>query len=577
MQQASTRLDCQSDSQCSEATSRRNGRRRPTFTALAVPHSGWQLLCGTSKALNSNKRGSATLFRNAALALILCLSSIAPQALAEAPLPATAVPEKRLTPEWRAERHAEKVAQAKTGKAQLVMIGDSITHTWERQKSYTERFAPYATLNLGVGGDRTQNVLWRLQNGEIDGIAPKLVTMMIGTNNIPRNDPPAAIAQGIQAIVAEVRQRLPEARIVIFSIFPRNHTRVEGDLEYAQAVNKLLPELADHKQVFHVDLSARFLDEQGQPKADLYGRDLLHLSNQGYDVWFEALQPLLADAGLAARNEESDSAKTLTPDARHLKPDSTIIRLWPIEMVGGEQNRLKKTYRDRRGRKQLCGVIDPYLTAYPAKSDTPTPALVYCPGGAYKILGLPSEDVIKQWNDLGITVFVLKYRIPDQLDEAFQDVQRAVRLVRHQAKKWNVDPDRIGLFGGSAGGHLSARLTQNYDQKVYQPIDDADKVSCEPQFAVLMCAAYFQGRAMDKDFDGELFHMKNKVAPTFLTYSKDDKFCKGGVDYAKRLTEAGGSIRLRLFETGGHGMRGCDWFADAVAWMKEQKFIREQK
>ena len=242
--------------------------------------------------------------------------------------------------------------------------------------------------------------------------------------------------------------------------------------------------------------------------------------------------------------------------------------------MGGEENRLKKVYRDRHGRKQLCGVIDPYLTVYPVKSDTPTPALVFCPGGAYKILGLPSAADIKKWNDLGITVFVLKYRIPDQLDEAFQDVQRAVRLVRHQAKKWNIDPDNIGLYGGSAGGHLSARLTQNYAQKSYEPIDAADKLSCEPQFAVLQCAAYFQGRAMDKDFDAELFHMKNKTAPTFLTYSKDDKFCKGGVEYAKRLTVAGGSIELKLFEKGGHGMKGCDWFTPMAQWLKGQKILK---
>ena len=125
-------------------------------------------------------------------------------------------------------------------------------------------------------------------------------------------------------------------------------------------------------------------------------------------------------------------------------------------------------------------------------------------------------------------------------------------LVRHQASKWNIDPNKIGLFGNSAGGHLSARLTQNYDQKVYQPIDEADKDSCEPNYAILQCAAYFQGRKMDKDFDAEIFHMKNKVAPTFLTYSKDDKFCKGGWPTkrpSKPLGEAYSSSFLRRAAT----------------------------
>ena len=261
------------------------------------------------------------------------------------------------------------------------------------------------------------------------------------------------------------------------------------------------------------------------------------------------------------------------PETKASSEDAPVIRLWPIEKIGGEENRLKEKYRDRRGRKQLCGVLDPNMMVYQVKSDKPTPAFVFCPGGAYKILGLPPQDWMKQWNDLGVTVFVLKYTIPDDLDAAFRDIQRAVRLVRHQAKEWNIDPDNIGVGGGSAGGHLAARLTQNYDQKAYEPVDEADKESAEPQFAILQCAAYFQGRKMDKDFDAEIFHMKNRVAPTFLTYAKDDKFCKGGVEYTKRLKEAGGTILLKVYEKGGHGMRGCDWFPVAVEWLKGQGFI----
>lgn len=252
------------------------------------------------------------------------------------------------------------------------------------------------------------------------------------------------------------------------------------------------------------------------------------------------------------------------------KNNAPVIRLWPIGRVGGEQNRLKEVYRDRRGKAQLCGILDPNITVYLAKSANPTPALLYCPGGAYKVLGLPSPETIKQWNDLGMSVFVLKYTIPDDPDAAFKDVQRSMRLLRHQAAKWNVDPNRIGLFGNSAGGHLSARLTQNYDQKVYEGIDEADRESCEPDFAILQCAAYFHGRPLGKELDTSLFHMKNKVAPTFLTYSKDDKFCAGGVEYANALQASGGTIHLKLFDKGGHGMAGCDWFSAAAAWWKER-------
>ena len=701
-----------------------------------------------------------------------------------AALPSTAVPEAKQGRDWWMPRHAEKVAQAKTGKAELVMIGDSITHNWEKQKTYTERFAPYKTLNLGFGGDRTQNVLWRLQNGEIDGIAPKLVTLMIGTNNSGRDSAPD-IALGIETIVAELRQRLPESKIVIFSVFPRNHPRTKGDFEQVKAINKLLPAIADNQHVFHVDINQNFLDANGQLRPELFGKDRLHLAGAGYDVWYQALQPILKEAGLtisqstqkaaAAPKKEQVSTPFKESKVRRANPfqdpfanpiddpalprvliigdsisigyttgvrkllsskanvhrvkgncrysafgaehidswigegdwdlihfnfglwdwygwsqeqkatpesyaanldqivtklkatkaqlifgvttppcigpetkvkiivteerakafndaalavmkkhgvaindlyapiagkraqyqqgannvhynnagkslqakqvaqaieaaltqstsSAPVIRLWPIERVGGEPNRLKEVYRDSRGRKQLCGVLDPYLTVFKAASDKPTPAVVYCPGGAYKILD-PQPPLVKWLNAQGITVFMLKYTIPDNLDAAFNDIQRAMRLVRHQAKQWNIDPDNIGVIGNSAGGHLAARLTQNYLQQGYDPIDAADAVSCEPNFAVLQCAAYFQGRRMDKEFDAERFHMKTKVAPTFLTYAKDDKFSKGGMEYAKRLTDAGGSIELKLFETGGHGMGGCDWFTPAAQWLKAQNVV----
>ena len=204
------------------------------------------------------------------------------------------VPEQRLVPEWRAERHAEKVAQAKTGKAQWVMIGDSITHNWERQRHYAEAFDSYDTLNLGVGGARTETVLWRLQNGELEGVAPKLVTLMIGTNNSKRNTPEEIFA-GIQAVVGEVRTRLPKAKVVVFSIFPRKPGK-ENDT--VQAVNALLPQIADGERVRHVDINEVFLDAGGKQRTELYSRDLLHLSDKGYEVWRDALQPLLVETGL---------------------------------------------------------------------------------------------------------------------------------------------------------------------------------------------------------------------------------------------------------------------------------------
>ncbi|BDS07974.1 xylanase [Oceaniferula spumae] len=255
------------------------------------------------------------------------------------------------------------------------------------------------------------------------------------------------------------------------------------------------------------------------------------------------------------------------------EPDKPVIRLWPIEMVGVEKNRLREEQIVRKDKISVTNVLDPNLTVYLAKSDRPTAAVIFCPGGAYKKLSYRPEEEIKKWNDLGISLFLLKYTVPDNPDAAFKDIQRAVRLIRHQADKWNIDPNRIGLQGNSAGGHLCVRLSQNYQQKVYEPIDDADRVRCNPNFVIARSAAYFQGRKSDLEFDEALFPMKNKVAPTFLTYSKDDKFSIGGTEYAKRLKKAGGTVHLKLFKGGGHGMRGCDWFTPATLWLKANKII----
>lgn len=229
----------------------------------------------------------------------------------QAAQPATAVPEAKQGRDWWMPRHAEKVAQAKTGKAELVMIGDSITHYREKQRNYAETFEPYHTLNLGFGRDRTQNVLWRLQNGAIDGISPKLVTLMIGTNNSSR-DTPEAIVAGIEAVVTELRQRLPESKIVVLSIFPRSNPRTKGDFDAIKTINRLLPAIADNERVFHVDINRHFLDANGQLRPELYGRDLLHLSAAGYDAWYQALLPILIEAGLDA--SEARQPAPVTPN-----------------------------------------------------------------------------------------------------------------------------------------------------------------------------------------------------------------------------------------------------------------------
>ena len=212
--------------------------------------------------------------------------------------PSTLIPVPSSLKKFMPKLFKEKLRVAKNSKVDFVMIGDSITHSWSK---YPNVFEGSNLLNLGFPGDRTQNVLWRIENGALDGISPKLVTLMIGTNNMHDSkkaypaDKADDIFAGIQAIVTELRTRLPKSKVVIFSVFPRK----EGsENERVKELNKMLPQLSDGKYVSHLDLNAFFLNEEGHQNKVLYNRDLLHLNDQGYRVWSKAFKPLLEKYGL---------------------------------------------------------------------------------------------------------------------------------------------------------------------------------------------------------------------------------------------------------------------------------------
>lgn len=198
-------------------------------------------------------------------------------------------------------RHNQKLKEAKSGDFDLVMIGDSITHSWDAQKDFKKIFQNIRVLNLGFAGDRTQNVLWRIQNGALENVSPKVVTMMIGTNHLHNKrknhqpDETADIVLGIQEVIKEIQKRLPDSKIILFSVFPRKDPAEYGRVK---ELNKKLPKLADDRQIFHEDINDVFLNQSGQISKNLYSRDGLHLTQQGYATWGNALLPILKKYGL---------------------------------------------------------------------------------------------------------------------------------------------------------------------------------------------------------------------------------------------------------------------------------------
>jgi lysophospholipase L1-like esterase len=202
-------------------------------------------------------------------------------------------------PDDRAKARTDVVLQRakdNPGPCDIAFIGDSITQGWEGagknvwQKFYGDR----KCLNFGVGGDRTQHVLWRFENGQLDGIKPRAAVLMIGTNNSNREDNTEAdILEGVQAIVKQLRARLPETKILVVSIFPRGQTFSAQRGKILQ-VNQALAKVADGRMVHYLDFGSQLIEADGSIAKHVMP-DFLHLSERGYEIWAEAMAPKLKE------------------------------------------------------------------------------------------------------------------------------------------------------------------------------------------------------------------------------------------------------------------------------------------
>ena len=191
-------------------------------------------------------------------------------------------------------KHNANLEEAKKGDITLLFMGDSITDSWRNvgKTVFDKYYGELKAANFGIGGDTTQGVLYRLQNGEGQGFSPKAIMLMIGTNNTSRNSA-AEIAEGIGAIVMEMRKDFKDAKILLLGIFPRNVAKdpVRGMIA---EINKNVSKLHDGKRVFYLDIGAKFLDVEGMIPKDVMG-DGLHPTAKGYEIWAEAVKEPLAN------------------------------------------------------------------------------------------------------------------------------------------------------------------------------------------------------------------------------------------------------------------------------------------
>ena len=248
--------------------------------------------------------------------------------------------------------------------------------------------------------------------------------------------------------------------------------------------------------------------------------------------------------------------------AQAIEPWKTL-KLWPGKAPGEKDDiGLEAPKQHRPGQKKvirLGNVSVPTFSVFKPKQPNGA-AVMICPGGGYSILAwdLEGTEVAEWLNGIGVTAIVVKYRVPRRKNRAkhdapLQDVQRALGLVRHNAKVWGIDPARIGILGFSAGGHLAATAMTNYKKRTYPSVDAADKASCRPDFGVLIYPAYLVDRETKAKLVPEVPVDKNTPPAIFIHAGNDGVPADGSVQMWLTMRRAGVYSELHVFPHGGHG------------------------
>lgn len=389
------------------------------------------------------------------VAFLLCWS--AATALAQ---PDTTKPLNRDVP-----RHKQINEIAKKGDIDLIFLGDSITAGWggAGKDVWKKYYEPRKAMNAGIGGDRTQHILWRLDNGNVDGLTPKLVVLMIGTNNIKAN-PPADIALGIKSILEKLHAKLPKTQVLLLGVFPRGETP-DSDLRKAsEGINDIIKEYADGKTVHYLNINAKLLNADGtQDRKKM--PDLVHLTAPAYQIWADSIEAKVAEL-------LGEKGKTAAPAKTKAKAPGKAPTLASVPYGKHERQ---------------------VLDFYKADSTQPTPVIFFIHGGGWVAGDKSGAASMLKCLDAGISLVSINYRYSWQAQLAgvqppvewpLKDAARALQFVRSQAAAWNLDKQRIGATGGSAGACSSLWLALHDDM--------ADPKSADPiarESTRLWCAA----------------------------------------------------------------------------------------
>jgi acetyl esterase/lipase len=233
-----------------------------------------------------------------------------------------------------------------------------------------------------------------------------------------------------------------------------------------------------------------------------------------------------------------------------------IVYLWPGKVPGETKEKQPPVFQSSKNDNilRIAEITNPALEVYlPDASLKNGSSVIVCPGGGYGILAYDLEGTeVAHWlNRLGFTAFVLQYRVPAKREGALQDIQRAIRTVRNDAGKWNINSEKIGVMGFSAGGSLSARASTLFNKKTYLPVDKNDSLSCRPAFTMLIYPAYLD-LGPNLSLTPEL-QLSKDVPPVFIFQTADDPYGNSALVMAAAMRNAKLPVELHLLPVGGHG------------------------
>ncbi|MSU20406.1 MAG: alpha/beta hydrolase [Pedosphaera sp.] len=280
-----------------------------------------------------------------------------------------------------------------------------------------------------------------------------------------------------------------------------------------------------------------------------------------------------------------------------------VLPVWPGAVPGdygkiGPERVRAPSEAPTKNAKWITGVTKPTITIFrPAKDKNTGAAILICPGGGYWNLAwdLEGEEVAAWLNTVGVTGLVLKYRVPRRSGQPeplpapgpLLDAQRAVSLVRSRAAEWEIDPNRIGILGFSAGGHLAVATATHFDQRAYEPIDEIDKTSCRPDFAIAVYPGYLieqqpAGKEINMDVLAPYIRIPKETPPILLVHASDDPVAsaENSVVMYLALKRANVATELHVYARGGHGfgvrksaLPCSTWTDRCVGWLANQRIF----